>query len=97
MWTRRGEVRWRDRWWRHALHTAGGITPPTGPIHSKQLTEEGRDEIFEELMANKDIEYGVCVIDQDRIDEINILERTMEAMTKSARGRVERGLGIDRR
>ena len=51
---------------------------------SKQLTEEGRDEIFEELMANKDIEYGVCVIDQDRIDEINILECTMEAMTKSA-------------
>jgi ribonuclease HII len=51
---------------------------------SKQLTEEGREEIFEELMANKDIEYGVCIIDQDRIDEINILECTMEAMTKSA-------------
>ena len=51
---------------------------------SKQLTEEGREEIFEELMANKDIEYGVCVIDQDRIDEINILECTMEAMHRSA-------------
>lgn len=51
---------------------------------SKQLTEEGREEIFRELMANKNIEYGVCVIDQDRIDEINILECTLEAMTKSA-------------
>ena len=51
---------------------------------SKQLTEEGREEIFEELMANKNIEYGICVIDQDRIDEINILECTMEAMTRSA-------------
>jgi len=51
---------------------------------SKQLTEEGREEIYEELMANKDIEYGVCVIDQDMIDEINILECTMRAMTKSA-------------
>ena len=51
---------------------------------SKQLTEEGREEIFEELMANKEIEYGVCVIDQYRIDEINILECTMEAMTRSA-------------
>jgi len=51
---------------------------------SKQLTEEGREEIYEELMANKEIEYGVCVIDQDMIDEINILECTMRAMTKSA-------------
>ena len=51
---------------------------------SKQLTEEGREEIYEELMANKEIEFGVCIIDQDRIDEINILECTMEAMTKSA-------------
>ena len=50
---------------------------------SKVLTEEGREEIYEELMGNPLIEKAVCVIDHNRIDTINILEATMEAMEKS--------------
>ena len=53
---------------------------------SKQMTEEEREEVYEELMANDQVIKSVCVIDHERIDEINILEATMQAMTKSVEG-----------
>lgn len=53
---------------------------------SKQMTEEEREEVFEELMANDEVLKSVCIIDHTRIDEINILEATMEAMAKSVEG-----------
>ena len=53
---------------------------------SKQMTEEEREEVFEELMGNPDVIKSVCVIDHNRIDTINILEATMEAMHKSVTG-----------
>jgi ribonuclease HII len=37
----------------------------------------------EQLMANPDVIKAVWVIDHERVDEINILEATMEAMAKS--------------
>lgn len=56
-------------------------------IHdSKQMTEEEREEVFEELMGNPEVIKSVCVIDHKRIDDINILEATMEAMHKSVEG-----------
>ena len=53
---------------------------------SKQMTEEEREEVYEELMANDQVIKSVCVIDHERIDEINILEANMQAMTKSVEG-----------
>ena len=53
---------------------------------SKQMTEEEREEVYEELMANDQVIKSVCVIDHERIDEINILEATMQAMAKSVEG-----------
>ena len=53
---------------------------------SKQMTEEEREEVYEELMGNPDVVKAVCVIDHNRIDVINILEATMEAMHKSVKG-----------
>ena len=53
---------------------------------SKQMTEEEREEVYETLMANDQVIKSVCVIDHARIDEINILEATMEAMAKSVEG-----------
>ena len=53
---------------------------------SKQMTEEEREEVYEELMGNPDVIKSVCVIDHNRIDVINILEATMEAMHKSVKG-----------
>jgi len=53
---------------------------------SKQMTEEEREEVYETLMANDQVIKSVCVIDHTRIDEINILEATMEAMAKSVEG-----------
>ena len=41
---------------------------------SKQMTEEEREEVYEELMGNPDVIKSVCVIDHNRIDVINILE-----------------------
>ena len=53
---------------------------------SKQMTEEDREAVFEELMADDRVLKSVCVIDHERIDEINILEATMEAMARSVEG-----------
>ena len=50
------------------------------------MTEEEREEVYETLMANDQVIKSVCVIDHTRIDEINILEATMEAMAKSVEG-----------
>jgi len=36
------------------------------------------------LMANPDVVKAVCIIDHQRIDVINILEATMEAMEAGA-------------
>jgi ribonuclease HII len=53
---------------------------------SKQMTEEEREEVFEELMENPEVIKSVVVIDHAKIDSINILEATMEAMHKSVEG-----------
>ena len=46
---------------------------------SKQLSAKRRDELFEEI-KEKAISYGVGVVSPSRIDEINILQATYEAM-----------------
>lgn len=54
---------------------------PDGLNDSKKLTERRRDHLFEEILATADV--GVGIIDVDHIDEVNILNATMAAMTKA--------------
>lgn len=46
---------------------------------SKKLSEKKREMLFD-VIIEKALAYGICAIDSDRIDEINILEATFEAM-----------------
>ena len=49
---------------------------------SKKLTEKRREALFEDI-SEKAIAIGVGMIENDRIDEINILNATKEAMLKA--------------
>ena len=47
---------------------------------SKQLAPELREEIYQELIGNSDINWAVGIIDSIEIDRINILRATHKAM-----------------
>jgi len=56
-------------------------TDIAGIIDSKKITkEEERERLYEELIASPDIRYAVAVVSAQRIDEINILQATLEGM-----------------
>lgn len=46
---------------------------------SKKLSEKKREELFE-VIRERALCYAVCAVDEKRIDEINILQATYEAM-----------------
>lgn len=46
---------------------------------SKKLTEKKRDKLYE-ILINDVISYGIGIVSPKRIDEINILEASKEAM-----------------
>jgi ribonuclease HII len=63
---------------------AGAVILPKGckilyVNDSKKLTAKQRDELSEEIM-DKAVSYGIGVVSPERIDEINILQATYEAM-----------------
>lgn len=71
---------------------AAAIVPHSleGVMDSKLLTkEEERDRMYEELIASPDIRWAVAVVDAARIDEINILQATLEGMRMAASGVIE--------
>lgn len=43
------------------------------PQDSKQTTEEERERVYDQLLSTKGVLYAVSVVDNRRIDEINIL------------------------
>lgn len=47
---------------------------------SKQLSEKARNEIFDLLVSDKRVSYGIGIVDEATIDEINILNATYLAM-----------------
>lgn len=47
---------------------------------SKKLSPNQRARIQKNLMQDPDVHYGIGVVSEQRIDEINILEATKEAM-----------------
>ena len=49
---------------------------------SKQLTEKRREELFEEIQ-DKAVAWGIGMASPARIDEINILQATYEAMREA--------------
>ncbi|CAK4611526.1 hypothetical protein LEN26_015407 [Aphanomyces euteiches] len=57
-----------------------------GIYDSKQLNEAQREALFEQLTTHKDIQYAVHVNSPQRIDEINILQATMESMCEAVNG-----------
>ena len=61
-------------------------TPPIeGITDSKRITkEEEREELYEQLIAVPNIRWAVSIIDAKRIDEINILQATLEGMRSAA-------------
>ena len=46
---------------------------------SKQLSEKKREELYD-IILEKCVAYGIGIISEERIDEINILQATYEAM-----------------
>ncbi|GAX09356.1 ribonuclease HII [Fistulifera solaris] len=63
--------------------TAAAIIPTNiaGITDSKQITkEEQREELFERILQSPNLRWAVAVIDAVRIDEINILQATLEGM-----------------
>ncbi|MBR2678827.1 MAG: ribonuclease HII [Bacilli bacterium] len=53
-----------------------------GLTDSKKLTEKKRDYFFEEIKKQA-ISYGIGIVDEKRIDEINIYQATKEAMIQA--------------
>ncbi|MBQ3427551.1 MAG: ribonuclease HII [Clostridia bacterium] len=52
---------------------------------SKKLSEKKRDELYD-VIKEKALAYSVCAVSEARIDEINILQATFQAM----RGAIDR-------
>ena len=52
---------------------------------SKKLSEKKRDELYD-VICQKALAYCLYSVDEKRIDEINILQATLEAMRGAVRG-----------
>ena len=53
-----------------------------GVNDSKKVTEKRREKIYEQILQEA-ISYGVGIIDQEEIDEINILQATKKGLTQA--------------
>ena len=65
---------------------ASAIMPKDSMIEgvndSKKISEKKREKLFE-LITNEAISYGIGIIDQNEIDDINILNATKKGLTES--------------
>ena len=68
------------------VYAAAVILPPDLFIpqlnDSKKLSEKKREELFD-IITEKAIAYSIASVDEKRIDEINILNATFEAMNSA--------------
>jgi len=68
---------------------AAAIVPTniSGITDSKKITKESeRERLYEEIIASPGIRYAVAVVSAQRIDEINILQATLEGMRMAVEG-----------
>ncbi|ETI36381.1 hypothetical protein F441_17360 [Phytophthora nicotianae CJ01A1] len=72
-----------------ACHVPLDVTIP-GVDDSKKILEPQREALFELLTTHPSITYAVHVNSAQRIDEINILQASLESMTKSVNEVAER-------
>ena len=66
---------------------AGAVILPKGKRilyvnDSKKLSEKKRDELFD-VIKEEALSYGIGIVSHERIDEINILQATYEAMREA--------------
>lgn len=54
-----------------------------GVRDSKQMDEEERERVFPMLTQSSSILWAVSVVDHQEIDQVNILQATMNAMTRA--------------
>ncbi len=75
------------------VYAAAVILPPDAVIKglndSKKLSEKRREELFSEI-TEKAVSYNIFSVDEKRIDEINILNATYEAMNGAVDGLSEK-------
>ncbi|MFA5080418.1 MAG: ribonuclease HII [Candidatus Paceibacterota bacterium] len=55
----------------------------SGIKDSKKLSEKKREYLFEIIIATKQIKWGIGIIDEKKIDEVNIFQATKLAMAKA--------------
>jgi ribonuclease HII len=56
-----------------------------GVTDSKKITkEEDREVLYEKIISSPNVSWSVAIVDAKRIDEINILQGTLEAMKMAA-------------
>ena len=53
-----------------------------GVNDSKKVSEKKREKLYDEIISNA-ISYGVAIIDQKEIDDINILNATKKGLTEA--------------
>lgn len=72
-----------------AVYAAAVILPEDvfieGLNDSKKLSEKKREALFD-VICEKAVAYSIASVDEKRIDEINILNATFEAMNKAING-----------
>jgi len=54
-----------------------------GVTDSKQISEEDREGVYDDLRKSAGLFWATAAVDHTRIDEINILQATFEAMTEA--------------
>lgn len=77
---------------------AAAIVPSNiaGVIDSKKITkEEDRERLFEAIISSAGVRYAVAVVSAQRIDEINILQATLEGMKMATMAVVKMGESIE--
>ena len=77
-WTRRAEARWPGR----SARRRSKDVQIDGLNDSKKLTDKKRRELFDVITASA-VSYGIALVDEKTIDEINILQATFRAMAQA--------------
>eukprot|EP01051_Picozoa_sp_SAG22_P006156 SAG22_NODE_393_length_11204_cov_5.356686_8_plen_286_part_00 len=68
-----------------ACHVPHDVHVP-GVDDSKKLDEKQREELYAKIVAHPRIRWAVAEVTAERIDEINILQATMECMRAAVHG-----------